>query len=265
MDCSDVERALIHGEKPEGAELEAHLAGCETCRFLVDDGVPVAQALAASSGPPSPVDELDVGALEAATLAQVAGDRGPIAALRALPRLVRLGLLTTFTALGCAYFYDFYRRPDWAGYPPARMILALAAFVGLGLVLAWTSLRPLWLRPLSDRSRRVLVAIGLALPFVLAVLPEVESGWKMPASMSLVGLAYACNALGGAFGFLVYLVLRTVDRGGATSTLTAVGAGLLGILAVQIHCPVNAIAHLCTGHATIPLVLVGATLLLRRL
>ena len=78
--------------------------------------------------------------------------------------------------------------------------------------------------------------------------------FKMPPSMSLVGLAYACNALGGSLGFVVYLVMRTVDRGGQAGSpigdLAAVGAGIIGVLAVQVHCPVNLQAHLVSGHAS---------------
>jgi hypothetical protein len=228
----------------------------------------VARALAAGS-PPGPEVALDLGALEASTLGRIAEERGFVASLRALPRAPRIALLALATVAGGLFYFATTRRPDWDAYPPARMWLALGSFAGVGLALAWVSLRPLYLRPLSDTTRRILLGAALVLPFALSLLPEVDTGFKLPARVNHAMLTYYCNIMGASLGLVLYVLARAVDRGGhasgATSQLAAVGAGLIGILAVQIHCPVNDLPHLTSGHATIPLVLLGATLLVRKL
>src|SRR5262245_6779623 len=130
MDCPDIERALIQGSRPAGPELEAHLAHCETCRFLVEDGAPVAQALAAQSSAPA---EVELRGLEAATFAVIRAGRGPLSAVRALPRLARLSMVGLGAVAMCGFFFAFYRRSDWDAYPAPRMWLALASLYGVGL------------------------------------------------------------------------------------------------------------------------------------
>src|SRR5262245_46390525 len=190
MDCPDIERALIQGSRPTGPEVEAHLAQCETCRFLVADGAPVAQALAAQSSAQAEVALRD---LEAATLAGIRAERGPLAAVRALPRLARLSMVALAAVAMCGFFFAFYRRSDWDTYSAPRMWLTLASLFCVGLAVVWASLRPLYLRPMADGARRALIGIALLVPFVLAILPEVPSSFKVPPSMSYVGLAYSCN------------------------------------------------------------------------
>src|SRR5258706_4739360 len=124
MDCADVESALISadGRAPPGPELEAHLAECESCRFLVSQGPPLARAL--SGGAPAPM-ALDLAALEQDVMASVAGDRGVVAAARTLPRFVRVGLVAGVMVLSDLFFYIFMRRSDWDAFPVGRLALVL--------------------------------------------------------------------------------------------------------------------------------------------
>src|SRR5262249_33969853 len=115
MDCADVEKALLDGRKPAGPELHAHLPGGDSCRFLCEDGGPVARALAGSAPP----DRTDLAALEQRLADDVAADRGIVGALRALPRPARFGLVAVLIGLEVLFFYGLMRRGDMDVYPAA--------------------------------------------------------------------------------------------------------------------------------------------------
>jgi hypothetical protein len=253
IDCADIERALLDGEPLAGAEVDAHLAGCETCRFLVDDGAPVARALA---GAPPPPATLDLAGLEAAVADDVAAERGPLARLRALPRLPRIALEAAVMALASLFFYVFVRRPDWDAYPAARMAATLASLGALGVGLVWVTLRPMWLPPLPAPVVRGLALAGVLVPVILSLLPEAPSPIHVP-QFSYVASGYLCFSIGMGMSLLCFLAACALQRHRhrAAGLLAALGAGMIGVIAGQIFCPVNYPLHLLTGHATIPIAL----------
>ncbi len=264
IDCGAVERAVLDGSDLTGADVAAHVAGCETCRFLVDGGAPVARALAGSS-PPAPA--ADLGALRAAVAADLAGERGLLGALRGLPRPARLALAAAVMTPAILFFSVFVRRPDWDTYPPLRMALTIGALAALALGLTWITLRPLWLPPLPASAVRGLALAAVLVPVGLALLPEASP--FQPPGFSCVASAYLCFAIGAGMALLCLLAACALDRGGhrsgPTALLAALGAGMIGVIAGQIFCPVNHALHLVTGHATIPVGLALGYLVSRRL
>jgi hypothetical protein len=264
MDCSDVERGIINGQRLEGRAYEEHLAGCETCRFLAADGAPVAHALASA---PGPFAGADLAELEARVMARVAAERGLVATVRAWPRLGRLAPVVAVMALAAAGFYALLRRADWDAYPTWRMAATLAGTGALAVVLLWTTLRPAYLPPLSDRAARGLIAAGLLGPVVVALLPAAPMAVHLKFSYLVQG--YKCFTLGGGVSLLVYLLARCMDRAGhqnpRSGIIAAAAGGLTGFLALQIECPVTVPLHILTGHASIPIGLALGYLFSRRL
>ncbi|HKA89337.1 MAG TPA: hypothetical protein VKE22_16835 [Haliangiales bacterium] len=246
-----MEKALLDGRKPAGPELHAHLAGCDSCRFLCEDGGPVARALAGSAPP----DRTDLAALEQRLADDVAADRGIVGALRALPRPARFGLVAVLIGLEVLFFYGLMRRGDMDVYPAARMAAILAAYGLLALAAAWVAFRPLHLPPSPAWVPRALVAIGLFLPVAIALLPEVPTTAFKPG-YSVAVLAFKCFSHGGALAAAVIFAARALDRaghGGAIpAALAAIAGGAAGVLALQLECPINHSIHLLTGHATVP-------------
>ena len=66
--------------------------------------------------------DLDVSALEAAVVGRIAGERGPIAALRGLPRAARFALLLALVAVETALVLAFLRRFDLDRYPARSQV-----------------------------------------------------------------------------------------------------------------------------------------------
>ncbi len=252
MDCFDVEQALLSGRMPAGPELKAHLAECDSCRFLFDEGGSVARALAGSAPPERAADLV---ALEQRVAADVGADRGLVGALRALPRAVRLGLVVVLIGLEAMFFYGLMRRGDMDVYPSARMAAVLAAYGLLAIAASWCAFRPLYLAPGPSWVPSSLVAVGLLLPVLIALLPEVPTTAFKPG-YSVVVLAFKCFTHGGALAVAVIFAARALDRGGhagaVPAALAAVAGGTAGVLALQLECPINHSIHLLTGHATLP-------------
>src|SRR5688572_20105527 len=150
--------------------------------------------------------------LEAAVLSRIAAEHGLVARLRALPRPSRFALLVVLVAAEALLFWLFLRRADLGAYPSARMAVTVGGYGGLLLAAGWLAMRPLYL-PDRRTLRHIIVGLGLLLPFVLALLPEIPT-----ASVESAGQ----HVRWGAFCFLdgilvaaaVLLLGRLLDRGG---------------------------------------------------
>jgi hypothetical protein len=209
---------------------------------------------------PLPPSE-DLARLEAAVLASVEAERGPVARVRALGRPSRLALLVGVVALEGLVFWLFLRRADLGVYPSARLAATVGGYGGLLIAAGWLALRPLYL-PDRPAARRVVVAVGLLLPVVLALLPEVPT--VSPPAGGPARWATFCFLDGALVAAAVLVAGRLLDRGGPGASLAALAAGMAGTLMLHIHCPINQPVHLLVGHATVPLVAVAAGLLLAR-
>ena len=255
MDCAEIERVLIAGPTPTGPDVEAHLAECPACRYLVAEGAGIAPALANDG---SSDDAASPAAIERAVMDRLAHERGVLARLRETPRPFRIGLVVALVALEAAYMFIHVRRSDWATYPSWRMTVTVCAYA-LGMVLLlWIALRPLYRPPLAARVETALLAIAVGLPFLIALLPAEPT---VPNSFfTYPRFTFRCFAYGSCLALPVILLHRIVDRGngmGLWATATAVvAAGYVGLFGLQLECPINLPLHLVTGHATVPLGLV---------
>ena len=249
MDCQDVEAALLVGHQPYPAALEQHLADCDACRCLAVDGVAVARDIV------DPVVTPEIlAALESSVLGIVHQDRGVVAAARALSRTTRLAIIGLVVGFEALFMHAYMRRLDWESYPSWRMALSVGAFGAVALVLAWFALRPMHLRPLPSWVERALLAVSIALPLVVAVVPAVPTA-NVPL-FTYPAYSFRCLAYGLSLALVVILFARAVDRGGhalrGSTFLAVVSGGYSALLGLQLECPVNTPLHLLTGHATIP-------------
>ncbi len=258
MECREIRDALVQGQAPLGADVDAHLAACPGCaELLVDDGQ-LGQALATSQPP-----ELDASALLGGVLGSIEKERGMRAWLRSRSMLVRVGLPLAAVLLVLTYVLLFKRRPDVGSWLPVDFGVAVALYallIGAAVVL---ELRPLELRPLPAWLRPVLVTLALALPVLFVWLPQAHHAplAYAPPGKSFGQLAFGCFAFGTALALPALALLWAADRVGHRSfrlaLLAAAIGGLIGNLVLQFHCPITDPAHLLVGHATIGLVLGG--------
>jgi hypothetical protein len=103
------------------------------------------------------------------------------------------------------------------------------------------------------------VTLALAIPLLLAALPEVATGH--PASTPAIALwpaARGCFVVGSVFAAGAFLVFAFTERRGRVPlgwiAAAAALAAVAGALALQITCPVTDPAHLALGHGVIGIV-----------
>jgi len=250
LDCVDVREARFAGRPLSAAEAE-HAASCPICtqKAAADDAVG-----------PSPE-------LLAAILSEVQKETGFVAWLRALPTPVRLFVGVDFAALvavGMAL-----TRPRWSfgPLPEGRVVLVLAVLTALGSLVLWLALRPLQTAAPSRRLVLGSVAAGLLVPVFFALTPPSAEGADLSAPGMMKGIL-SCFVFGALPGVLLVLALRALDRNAHraadVAVLAAVGGGLAGNAALELHCPSVAPVHLLLGHATLGIALVVAYRVLRR-
>ncbi|MDD9939973.1 MAG: hypothetical protein OXU20_02825 [Myxococcales bacterium] len=215
-----------------------------------------------ASGP-----EPDVQAMFAELQARIDG-RPTTARLADLSSPVRLGLTLAFAAVITAGVALFSHRADLHSTPMVPLIAACGVFA---VVLLWAgsaALRPAHVPSLTDGALWSRLGLGLGVGFVMAFLPLVVSLVPAPmseaqAAMPMWQRTMGCLSFGIGSAVPLYVLLRAMGRGQRMSPwLSAVAAGAMGNLALQLHCGSGDPIHRLSGHATVGLVLVAVTALL---
>jgi len=193
-----------------------------------------------------------------ARIADDGGWRGRLRSLSTPARLLVCVLVLACTALAVVFLL---RRSDLGAYPALRMVVSLLLLVAFAVA----TIR-FFLRPLQQRGPHIAWAgawalLGLALPVVLALLPEAhglvhehpasfegrgDDFWPRAAACLLFGVVTALPLAG-----LLLLVDRRDDVALGRAALVAGVAGLAGNLVLLLHCPLVARGHLVAGHATV--------------
>lgn len=253
--CQRAHASLRGGARaPADRVLAEHLAGCPACAALAADPRLV-EALDAAPALALPIEpwlaELELTLLR---------ERGSGAWLRSRPTAQRAGLAMLGAGLVPLLVWIAWRRVDASVYPTGRLLLELGAvLVPAALVLAMV-MRPLS-RPSWPRGRQWLV-VGLAVVGVL-VGPVLEPAHHAhPASLTgtgaqLVPRALVCLAIGTALAVPGLAWLVALCRGAERPGWLGLLAGLVGGVAIFLHCPIVAPAHLLLGHASVLLVVAG--------
>jgi hypothetical protein len=241
MSCAPVHRAIREGRAAD-ADVRAHAETCEACAILLEDDGELGRALEGSGGAPG------VGA--DAVLARIDADTGPRATLRRAPAAARAGFVGVVGTCAVVGANLGGLRPDLAVYPVERMVGALVALALSAAVVLWIAMRPLHRPPLPRGVVPAALALALAVPLALALLPDPVGGPPPPHAAAL-----GCFALGSGSGLLVFGLLRALDRRSRAPwwqvALSAGALGLVGNLAVQLHCPATHPEHLLLGHASV--------------
>lgn len=191
--------------------------------------------------------------------------------MRAIPTPLRLGLGAVLAGAIALLSFVVTGRPDVAVYPDGRLALELLAIGGLNFGLLALTTRP-GFKPEFDRTTFMsLIGVALLAPFVLGLLPVAHTAHE--ASLAGAGAdfwprALGCLAFGIGAGAPMLLVLAAIDRQSLSwSARIALGgsaAGLTGLLALQLHCPITHSAHILTGHAPVVAGCVAGWFLLKR-
>jgi membrane-associated PAP2 superfamily phosphatase len=106
---------------------------------------------------------------------------------------------------------------------------------------------------------------------VIAALPLAHADAPLayaPAGKTFVALALACFTFGTALAAPILILLWALDRQAhrarGLAVLAAAIGGVVGNLALLLHCPITGVGHMLVGHASIGFVLVALYALLFR-
>ncbi len=201
---------------------------------------------------------LDADAMFADLERDLAREVGPVARLRSLETSKRVGLGVIAALFITALSLGLTGRPDWALYPASRMIAELSAVALVFTGALWWTLFPAHRPTPRTLWTLLLVATGTSLPFVLAALPmahALHDASLQGAGEDLAARAGACFIWGMVSALPVLFLLVALDRDGQSSgsriVCAAVAAALVGVLSLQVHCPITQPIHLLWGHASV--------------
>lgn len=219
------------------------------------------------SGAPAAPPDLD--GLFAAVGRDLQRERGVVAWLRARSTSLRLVLAGSASGAVVLAAYAWFARPDLGAYPVARMVAVVLIAVSVLAASLALALRPTQ-RPAAPSWAAAAVAglglLGLLAVYLLPALPALDpSHAQAPGLEAALHRAWPCLGIGLVVAAALYALWSLLDRGGARRGLAAAAAaGLTANLALQLHCPITAPAHLILGHLGVALVMLGSALAARR-
>lgn len=251
--CEQIRDALAAGRELEGSAVRAHVAACEACAALLEAGPVVASWLAGTPGAPAP--------------ALRPFPKGWRESLRQLPTPVRWAAVLLVLGVLIGLHLTVLLRSDFDTYPTVRMVFTVSGFLLLTLLLAWMVLRPIQ-RPRLDRRLLIgVVLVGVVCAIGSGLMPAAHHDHAgHPESFAAEGdgfwpAAIQCLVYGGIVGLVIFVVLMLLDRGGAVTPLVlgglALGA-LVGMIALQLHCPIVDPTHRLVAHAGVPFLFVAS-------
>jgi hypothetical protein len=246
VDCPEIRDSFRRGRRPEGPDVERHIAKCAPCRQLLENPE-LGRALSAESA------ELPVlePRLEAQLRATLAAERGVRATLRALPTTARIALALLGAALLAAY--PLLGRPS-SGEPTLVVPFALCLLFTTAALLSTARARAAW-------HNGALLLLGAMLP---AMLWLVRGGSAEPAGNALV-----CFAYGSLFSLpllSLFVVLERRDRlPPADAALLGASLGLFAAIILELECASRHLPHLLAGHASVGWAFIALLVGLRQL
>jgi hypothetical protein len=256
MNCCECKTELTDGEEPLSDEAEAHLEDCPACRTLAEDEGRLADALDAAGpladggGPDLDFDDLRD---------EIDEQSGPLDAFRESSRTVRTAVVAAVALLVTAGVFWTMPRADLAAYPTLRFWGLGAGFFGLSTGAFTIAYRPVYQPGLTSRGlwSGLALLVGAAVLSSLMPFPHtVEPFYSAGLGNELIPAALTCFTGGSIFALPVaavgWMAVRSTRPFLYRTLLLAAGTGIVGHLALHLHCPLVQPAHLLLGHATIP-------------
>ena len=239
---------------------------CETCSARVD---------AMSFLSPATSPDLDWDQLRTETEAELAGEQGLLGRLRGMRLIYHRLFVFSVASLLTLLVFSFLLRPDLSVYPGARMLLIIGGLTGTfaaGVILLTA---PLYRRLEKPLHLWIWVTTGVIWAVGLAVLPQAHQAHptaNLGAAENFWVFAAGCFVFGNLLALPILGAIAVVVRNRMSALLRlcllATTAALIGLLGLQIHCPITHPGHLFWGHSTVTLgliLLMAAGLGLRRL
>lgn len=194
--------------------------------------------------------------LFAAVEEDIAAERGAAAWLRARPTWQRLTVAALIALIILGAVVVTWARIDLAVFPRPRLAIDLALLAVAAAPALWLALRPLHLPRLPSWTTTAVIAVAVAAAAVVASLPPAHA--LHPESLrgvgdDLAGRALACFIFGSVVALPMLVSVMALDRSPGLAVTALVAAGLIGDLALALHCPLVSPTHLLVGHFTVPL------------
>jgi hypothetical protein len=140
-----------------------------------------------------------------------------------------------------------------AGRPMMPVNVAALAFLVIASL--FVAIRPIHVPALPRWQAHALVALSLLATIVIAM----ASGEPTELPGTLWEHASPCMYFGLFMGIPVFAVARLLDRGTMLGPiLAAAAAGLVGNVALQLHCPIANPPHTMAGHVSVAVLFVTA-------
>jgi hypothetical protein len=237
MNCNDIDQMLMKGRvlSPLPLEAEDHLAGCERCRELVEA---LNRQVPEVAPPPSMLRQIERGLLSDLRPVQAIPPKRYFAALL-------VGIFVCVLAVG-VYRIGAFALAVMSPVQAGVILGALAISTGL---LAYSLVNQMvpgsrhWIPP-GFLQLGIIVALALAIA-VLFTFQHERNFWKNN---------WACIRAGTSIGALATIPLWLVMSRGAilfprmTGAATGLFAGLVGTMALEIHCPNMDAWHILVAH-----------------
>jgi len=249
MNCNDVDKGLDIGAiagSPD-PEVREHLNHCARCRKLV---AALSQpAYEASASPVALLEQIESGLLS---------DLRPVRRTR---KAYLLAALAAIFLVGVAFAVSRIGAFALAVMTPVQAGVMLGA-VATGAVLTAYSLVHLILPGSLHRIPPAVLPFAIALAFATATVVLFE----FQPELHFWAAAWWCIRTGTVFGALAAVPLWLVLRRGAVLSLvmtclaSGVFAGLVGMMVLEIHCPILDVWHILFAHLGVLLILATAGL-----
>ncbi len=259
MECSEAREKLRRGRREE---CEQHLADCEACAELAEDSTLLA-ALDAFRPEVGEGVELDRASSRQRLDRELEKEQRASRWLRNRSTAARTFAILLACTFGIVAVLILRPRVDLSVYPFERMLALLSALALLLYANLWASYRPLHRPPLSRWVATVFTLLAVLVTWLPALSAPAHRAH--PASLEGAGddfsvRAMLCLTWGLAvslplFG-AVWLGMRGNNRLSELPASVWVTAGLFGVLALQLHCPIVHPEHLIAGHSTVVLTVV---------
>jgi hypothetical protein len=237
--CEQVQGWIEQGETETlSPDFEEHLAQCEVCNTLVQ-GRASDDAMALTWADMNSVLQRE--------------RRSLLSRVRVLATPWRYGLAITLMLGWALGEFAMHRRADFDVYPRFMLFAVWGAFAGLAAAMMIAALQPLHRAEGPSKRTAALLGFAVALPVLVGVLPQPHGAPVVEGSFA--ALASNCFFYGLLVSVPVLLGLWLLSRTGVNVSgrvlLGTAAAGLVGNLALQIHCSIANAAHQICGHGPV--------------